>query len=296
MSRARGLLERFQHRGDGAEPEDDKVDVPFLLETLDAMSPNKQLVFSERWAGTEVDLGNGVKVTARSKKEHRRFVRPIETEVLEWLRALRPGAVFYDIGANCGSLTFAAAAAHGDAVRIVAIEPGFANFESLTRNLSANGMLGYVIPLQVALLDHTRLEPINYYRSTGAGTSLHAVGRPLDHEDNEFRPVETQMVPAFSLDDLVELLSLPEPTHVKVDVDGIEGPVLEGATRTLARGKIEELLVEIVDHDRAGTRLAAIQRLLEPHGYALAETIGHNADDDRSFVADYLFRRGEASS
>ncbi len=180
---------------------------------------------------------------------------------------------------------------HRDGVRIVAIEPGYANFESLARNLSDNRMLGFVIPLQVALLDGTRLEPINYYRSTGAGTSLHAVGPPLDHEGNEFTPVETQMVPAYALDDLIGALRLPEPTHVKIDVDGTEEPLLEGATKTLASGTVKELLVEIVDHDRAGTRLSSVQRLFERHGYGLAETFSHHADDSKSFVADHLFRR-----
>jgi FkbM family methyltransferase len=180
---------------------------------------------------------------------------------------------------------------HGEKITIVAIEPGYANFESLTRNLSQNNMLGFVIPLQVALLDRTGLEPINYYRSTAAGTSLHAVGEAVDHEDNAFTPVETQMVPAYTLDDLLAVLKLPPPTHVKIDVDGTEGPLLDGAARTLAGGSIEELLVEVVDHDREGTRLASITALLASHGYELEETFSHHPADTKSFVADHLFRR-----
>ena len=81
------------------------------------------------------------------------------------------------------------------------------------------------------------------------------------------------------------------PTHVKIDVDGVEGPLLEGATRPLASGSIQELLVEIVDHDRAGTRIAAIRPYLQQHGYDLAETVHHHPGDIESFVADHLFRR-----
>ncbi len=155
-------------------------------------------------------------------------------------------------------------------------------------------MLGFVIPLQIALLDRTGLEPINYYKSTAAGTSLHSVGRAVDHEDKEFTPVETQVVPAYRLDDLLEVLKLPEPTHVKIDVDGTEGPLLQGATNTLARGSIRELLVEIVDHDREGTRLASVRGLLESHGYERAETFRHHEKDGSSFVADHLFRHSNA--
>lgn len=262
-----------------------------LVKALNALSPTKQVTVCELWPGPSIKLDSGITVTARSKKERRRFTRPVDAEVLEWFGSLGEGDVLYDVGANCGSLTLAAGAMHGDAITIVSIEPGYANFESLTRNLSQNGMLGFVIPLQIALLDRTGLEPINYYKSTAAGTSLHAVGAAVDHEDNEFTPVETQMVPAYTLDDLISVLKLPVPTHVKIDVDGTEGPLLEGAARTLEAGSIQELLVEVVDHDRAGTRLKAITALLAGHGYETAETFSHHVADTKSFVADHLFRR-----
>jgi hypothetical protein len=47
-------------------------------------------------------------------------------------------------------------------------------------------------------------------------------------------------------------------------------------------------LIEIVDHDRAGTRLASIQGSLERHGYELAASFRHNPGDAESFVADHL--------
>ena len=262
-----------------------------LAANLSALPLKKQVTVYERWPDPPVELPDGVTVGVRSQKERRRFVRPVDPDMLDWFETFDIGDVFYDIGANCGSLTLAAAGKHRENITIVAIEPGFANFESLTRNLSRNSMLGSVIPLQIALLDRTGLEPINYYRSTAAGTSLHAVGRPVDHEDKEFAPVETQMVLAYALDDLIETLGLPEPTHVKIDVDGTEGALLKGATRTLARGNVKDLLVEVVDHDRAGTRLSAIRELMAGVGYELAETHAHHAGDPRSFVADYVFRR-----
>ncbi len=317
MSRTRGLLGHLRRRGGNAEdavptPQaqepvlsggDPKAtgakrptsDLRPLLEALNELSLVKQIRVHEMWPEPEIELDRGVRVTARTKKERRRFTRPIDAQMLEWLGAMAAGDVFYDVGANCGSLTLAAGAMHRDGVRIVAIEPAYGNFESLARNLSRNGMLGFVVPLQVALLDGTRLEPINYHRSTDAGTSLHAVGRPLDQEDNEFTPVETQMVPAYALDDLIDIFGLPEPTHVKIDVDGTEGPLLQGGTKTLAKRTIKELLIEIVDHNRAGTRLSSVTSLLERDGYKLADTFSHQVEDSKSFVADYLFRRNSPS-
>lgn len=310
MNTARRLLERFPEQlanavnrrprstqnarsagGDRVASSPSAATAESVLATLQTLSVKKQVGVYERWPGPQIELADGVTVTARSMKERRRFVRSVDAEVLEWFETFETGDVFYDIGANCGSLTLAAAGMYRERLQIVAIEPGFSNFESLARNLSRNAMLGFVIPLQVALLDRTGLEPINYYGSTAAGTSLHSVGRPVDHEDNAFIPVETQMVLAYALDDLLETQKLPEPTHIKIDVDGVEEALLRGSSRTLARRHVKDLLVEIVDHDRLGTRLSAIRGLLAADGYELAETFSHHVGDERSFVGDYLFRR-----
>jgi FkbM family methyltransferase len=178
---------------------------------------------------------------------------------------------------------------HRERITIVAIEPAYTNFESLVRNLSRNGLLRFTIPLQVALKDRTGIERLNYHGSTDAGTSLHAIGNPVDYEGNQFTPVETQLMPAYALDDLVAVLNLPLPTRMKIDVDGHEEPLLRGAAATLARGSINELAIEIVDHDRQGTRLDAVKDLMHGYGYELADAFRHGGEG--SFVSDYLFRR-----
>jgi FkbM family methyltransferase len=263
-----------------------------IVERLNSMSETKQLNVMEEWGGVEVELDHGLSITALTKKELRRFTRPREPSMMNWLRSFEPGEVFYDIGANCGSLTLEAAAMHRGQITVVAIEPGYGSFESLARNLARNDLMSSTIPLQVALLDRTGLEPMNYYRSTNAGTSLHAVGAPVDQYGQEFTPVAAQMMPTYALDDLIEVLELPRPTRVKIDVDGYEEPVLRGSPKTLAAGTIRELAVEVINHDGQGTRLEMVGQLLEPHGYALTERFSHGDTEKQGFVSDYLFRHG----
>jgi FkbM family methyltransferase len=260
-----------------------------LVETLKSLSPSKQASVLERWPLIEVQIDGGLTVTARSKKELRRITRPPEPPMLDWLGTFRTGEIFYDVGANCGTVTLAAAAMHRERMTIVAIEPAYANFESLVRNLSRNGLLRFTIPLQVALKDRTGIERWNYYGSTDAGTALHAIGNPVDYQGNPFTPFETQLMPAYALDDLVAVLKLPRPTRMKIDVDGHEGPLLSGAVDTLAQGSIKELVIEIVDHDRQGTRIDAVKDMMHGHGYEVADTFRHGGEG--SFVSDYLFRR-----
>jgi FkbM family methyltransferase len=251
-----------------------------LVETLRSLSPSKQARVLDLWPWIEAQIDGGLTVTARSKKELQRLTRPQDPAMLDWLATFEEGEVFYDVGANCGTVTLAAGAMHRDRIT---------NFESLVRNLSRNGVLRFTIPLQVALKDRTGIERLNYYGSTGAGTALHAIGNAVDYEGNPFTPVEAQLMPAYALDDLVAVLKLPLPTRMKIDVDGHEGPLLKGAGDTLARGSINELLIEVVDHDRQGTRLDDVKDVMRRCGYEIVDAFRHGGEG--SFVSDYLFRR-----
>ncbi len=174
----------------------------------------------------------------------------------------------------------------------MAVGPSFSSFESLAGNLVLNHMLGFVTPIQAARLDRTGLETM-HYTSVQAGASLHSVGVAEDYLGRPFTAVETQLVPTFRLDALADMLGLPAPTRMKVDVDGFELHVLAGADALLARGSLHSMMIEIVNHDGQHTRLAAVRALLARHGYASAKTHLHRPETDGtpSPVADYLFSR-----
>jgi O-methyltransferase len=269
-----------------------------LVEAFRGLSLKKQCaVMEELQEGLFGETPDGLKVSARNRKELRRFICEQDAHVLEWMRTFDTGEVFYDIGANVGGLTLAAAAMHPGRLRIVAIEPSFSNFESLVRNLSRNALLDRTIPLQVALLDRTGLEPMNY-RSTAAGTALHGVGAARDSSGESFVPVSVQPMPTYTLDDLIGILKLPAPTRLKIDVDGYEESVLRGALGTLGAGTVRDLVIEVVNHDGLGTRLKAVASLLGGQGYDLVDTFEHEATHgrDKSMVADYRFRANHRES
>lgn len=257
-----------------------------VLQALLQLSPAKQALVVESWPGLSGRTPEGLAFTARTKKEFRRFQAEREPRMMEWLATLRPGDVFYDVGANVGAVTFAVAGMHGDSVAIVAIEPSVGSFESLTRNLASNGLLGFAIPLQAALSSATGMQKL-HYTSLEAGTSLHALGAAVDYEGKSFEPAVVQLVPSFRLDDLVDLLGLPRPTHVKVDVDGHEELVLRGARGLLAGCR--DIFVEVVDHDGSGTRPRTIEEILASSGFRLVERIPHA----KPSIADYLYRSSD---
>jgi len=68
----------------------------------------------------------------------------------------------------------------------------------------------------------------------------------------------------FRLDDLMDTVGLPPPTHIKLDVDGGELAVLAGAARALASPSLRTMLIEV-----STSRSDDITQVLGRHGLRL---------------------------
>ena len=51
--------------------------------------------------------------------------------------------------------------------------------------------------------------------------------------------------PSFNADSLVKYLNLPKPNALKIDVDGIEHLILEGAEKMLEYPELKTILIEV---------------------------------------------------
>jgi FkbM family methyltransferase len=219
-----------------------------------------------------------VGVTSRAEILSR--LRPCAKEpwTVQWLEeSLRDGDVLYDIGANIGAYSLIAAARAHD-VRVVAIEPGYANYAALCDNVVLNGRQDAVVPLPVVLAERTGLRTL-HYSDVAPGAAGHDLG---DTREAAFR----QPVLAYRLDDLVEQFELPPPTLIKVDVDGGEAAVLAGAEKTLARAELRSVLLEI-DRERTDD----VVPLLEAAGLVMSERIEERAGEPLNRVWYGIFGR-----
>ena len=82
-------------------------------------------------------------------------------------------------------------------------------------------------------------------------------------------------VPAVTVDALVQSMGLDRVDLIKSDVEGLDGAVLEGAARTLARWRPRL----VFEHDRgawaaAGYELERTIRMLESAGYRHFAALG----------------------
>jgi FkbM family methyltransferase len=145
-------------------------------------------------------------------------------EVLE--EHVRPGSVALDVGAHIGTHTLTMSRLVGPAGRVYAFEPVRKSYRELRRNLELNGVSN-VVPLRYALGRGSpsviEMNPI--LEGEEGGT---AVGHGGDR-------VELRTLDSFGF----EGVSL-----IKIDVEGFELPVLDGAEDTIRRNR-PVLVVEI---------------------------------------------------
>ena len=135
-------------------------------------------------------------------------------------RAVRPGDVCVDVGANYGGVTFALAQASAPAGRVYSFEPGPVNHERLTRNLALNPSLrDRVVAYALGVADKP--------------------GTLRWSEDPSF-PGNACMFGTEGIERAVVTLDealkdLPRVDFIKIDVEGMEIEVLRGASALITR-------------------------------------------------------------
>ena len=159
-----------------------------------------------------------------------------EPETLrEYRRVVRAGFVVLDIGANIGSHTLPLAKIVGPSGRVYAFEPTDYAFGKQLRNLSLNLELSRRVTAIQAMLAgcRTQEKPQAIPSSWPLDGVLEAQLHPINL--GRFNTLEGAQI--FRLDDWVAQEQLPRIDFVKIDVDGYEIDVIEGAVETLRRHK-----------------------------------------------------------
>ena len=181
-----------------------------------------------------------------------------EPETVAWIEGLPPDAVLWDIGANIGLYALFAAKR---GLRVLAFEPSAQSFAAMLRSAEANGLDRAVEGFCLALGEGQGIARLEM-ASSEAGHSMHSIAGVAARF--------SQAVPLLSVDGLVAEFGATPPSHIKLDVDGIEPAILRGATRTLA-GSVREVLVEI-----EGEAAQAIPGFLRELGFAERPGAGRN--------------------
>src|SRR5215469_17091407 len=166
---------------------------------------------------------------------------------------LRPGSVVIDVGANLGEWTVPFARKAGRAGRVLAIEPAPRAAAALEATLAANALYQTEL-VRCAVGDHDGVSefavPIVTSARSDSGRARIGPAR-TGHE--------ALQVPLRSLDSLAAEHDLAALDLIKIDTEGQERRVLDGAPDILSRHR--PILVIETGHEANGDRRAIRDRL-----------------------------------
>jgi FkbM family methyltransferase len=187
-----------------------------------------------------------------------------EPETIAWLDAYLGDParerVLFDVGANVGIYSVYAAARHG--CDVYAFEPVVENFTRLEVNRALN-TCERLHPFQIAVGARNGLVDL-FLKDARIGNSGAQIHAAVDEVGAAFAPVAARKVLAMSLDSLAREFGLPCPTLIKIDIDGHEDLVLEGAAEILGNVRLVSILVEL----NSGPAMDRTARMLAGHGFA----------------------------
>lgn len=187
------------------------------------------------------------------------------------------GAVCWDVGAHFGyhSLGFAALGA-----QVVAFEPNPHNAGRLRANLERNPQLGARVRVRAEALSNSdgAIEFLQSADLAETSSGSHLAGAVVPLADLIYEQFERVVVPAVRADTLIAGGEAP-PTVMKIDVEGAEQLVLEGAQELLRRHK--PLLLLEVHHIQL---MFHLRPLLEGHDYRLSLAEEARAEPSRCFL------------
>lgn len=160
-----------------------------------------------------------------------------EPETAKWIkRTAHPGSVFFDIGACVGSYSLIAAAL-GAAVH--AFEPVAPNYAELQLNIWLNRSSSITAwPVACAAQNGPLAIDLSSPQPGAASHSMHST--VLSDPVNS--PISQSAI-GMTLDRFIREFALPQPSDIKIDVDGGEVGVVEGARDTLR--DVRSVMVEV---------------------------------------------------
>lgn len=179
------------------------------------------------WYFINSDIGfNGLYLFGQFEPEEIKLIKKI----------IRPGDTFVDVGANIGYHTVIAAKTVGPKGQVHAIEPFSSNVNLIKKNIIANNLSNVQVhPIVTGHQNKTVM--LNAY-SDYAYNSLYKLDRQTFY--NQIK------VPMKKIDTLVENLHIKNIKLIKIDVEGAELRVLQGARETLVSQK-PDIICEIED-------------------------------------------------
>lgn len=207
-----------------------------------------------------------------------------EPETLEWIRSFKlPNPVLYDVGANIGIYSLYAASLYPRG-RVYAFEPSRLNYKRVRENAELNGFCN-IFAINVAVADKY---------GTACFPEYNEIGESGNQAVNTL--FGGHVVFTIPLDGFIA------PNYLKIDVDGAEWNIVQGAVLTLNSPALKSVLIEVdtkvIDEETKQPVAELIMQTLNYKGFRLSDlnwTSPHSRERRRregiGHIINYIFVR-----
>lgn len=183
------------------------------------------------------------------------------------LRILRPGDTFVDVGANLGYFSVLAGHLVTETGRVISVEPDPRNLDRLCPNLYLNG-LTHATVVRAAAGSVPGEARFFLNQDDSGGSALWDPGL-FPGNDRSIASRTEITVPVRTLDDVLRDSGAAPPRLIKIDTEGAEHNVLQGALGTLRYGSVPYVIAELHPFglNQLGSSQAALRGFMAEFGY-----------------------------
>ena len=220
-----------------------------------------------------------------------------EPETLEWIDQFEKNEkiVFWDIGANIGLYSIYNSIKNKNSMTI-SFEPSSSNLRTLSRNIYINQLHNRIkifsLPLSKNKNIFLNMKEENFLE----GGALNSFGSELNFEGKNFDSKMIYSIFGTSINFLLENKMLEIPNYIKIDVDGIEHLILEGAEMFLKDKKVKSILVEV--NDNYVEQKNRVLEFMKKNDFILfhkKNNLNQTSDNKYSKVFNYIFSKKNLS-
>tara|TARA_Y100000816_G_C26076520_1_gene566746 strand:+ start:326 stop:1186 length:861 start_codon:yes stop_codon:yes gene_type:complete len=176
-----------------------------------------------------------------------------EPETISWIESFRKQKnkkiIFWDIGANIGVYSIYSSIFHKNKIEITSFEPSVNNLRVLSRNISINKLSNNISINQLPICDKEG-EYIQFVESSfNEGAAFHNLN--LSKKRNKYNQNESiYKIFSTNLNNLANQKNFKYPNYIKIDIDGNEKFILDGAKKIFNNSNLKSVLIELDEKNK----------------------------------------------
>ena len=215
-----------------------------------------------------------------------------EPETLEWIDSFNDNKkiIFWDVGANIGLYSIYAALKHSD-IEIISFEPSTSNLRVLSRNISINKLEEKIkinqLPLTKDQNQYLMFDESEFIE----GSALTTFGAGIDFEGKSMQPKNRYKIFGTNINYLIKNNILLIPNYIKIDVDGIEHLILEGASDHLDNSEIRSMSIELNENFK--DQVNSVLKIMDKSNFRFKNKKHASMFDNSKFskIFNYIFEK-----